>query len=160
MVSTSPRYARLIELSRDGSSSRIVRTAASRLALSLVRQAPGQQLVQDHAQRVHVAARVELQRIGQDLFGAHVGQRADQLAELGLPRRVGVAVGETRDAEVEDLRLTRLVDQDVARLEVAMDDAALVGVLHGVADLRHQLEPLRASSTQAPARSPGASRRG
>ena len=34
------------------------------------------------------------------------------------------------------------VDQHVGRLEVAMDDALLMGVLHGLADLNEQLQPL------------------
>ena len=34
------------------------------------------------------------------------------------------------------------VDQDVAGLEVAVDDGLLVGVLHALADLDEQLEPL------------------
>ena len=48
----------------------------------------------------------------------------------------------TRDAEVEDLRLTRLVNDDVAGLEVAMNETALVRVMHRVADLDHHLEPI------------------
>ena len=35
------------------------------------------------------------------------------------------------------------VDQDVGRLEIAMDDALLVAVMHRVADLGEQLQPLR-----------------
>ena len=112
------------------------------LAADRVGQAAGQQLVQDHAQRVHVAARVELERIGEHLLGAHVGERADELPDVGLQRRLRVAVGDARHAEVEDLRLPGFVDQDVARLQVAVDDAALVRVVDRVADLRHQLQPL------------------
>ena len=56
------------------------------------------------------------------------------LAHVGLPCRVRVAVGEARDAEIEDLGLAALVDQDVAGLQVAVDEAALVRVLYGVAD--------------------------
>jgi hypothetical protein len=44
-------------------------------------------------------------------------------------------------AEVEHLGLAGLVHQDVGGLEVAVDDAVLVGVLHSVADPRQQ--PLR-----------------
>ena len=38
------------------------------------------------------------------------------------------------------------VDQDVRRLQVAMDDALLMGMLHGVADLDEQLEALAEST--------------
>ena len=37
------------------------------------------------------------------------------------------------------------VDQDVGRLEVAVDDALLVGVLHRLADRHEQLQPLAAA---------------
>ena len=42
-----------------------------------------------------------------------------------------------RDAEVGDLDPALLVEQHVLRLDVAMDHAVVVGVLQGVADLRH-----------------------
>ena len=47
-----------------------------------------------------------------------------------------------RHAEIENLRLARFVHQDVAGLQVAMDEPALMRVLHRVADLGHQLQPL------------------
>ena len=53
---------------------------------------------------------------------------------------VGQAVpGRLGDAEVDDLRHRLAVvdrDEDVRRLEVAVNDAFLVGVLHRLADLR------------------------
>ena len=48
--------------------------------------------------------------------------------------------------EVDHLRYGLAVvqtDQDVARLQVAVNDALLVGVLHRLADRREQREPLR-----------------
>ena len=42
-----------------------------------------------------------------------------------------------RQAEVGDLHPALLVEQDVLRLDVAVDDAVVVGVLQGLADLRH-----------------------
>ena len=56
----------------------------------------------------------------------------------GWPDRLG-------DAEVDDLRHRPAVldaDQDVRRLEVAVDDALLVGVLHGAAHRHEQFQPL------------------
>ena len=43
-----------------------------------------------------------------------------------------VGARRARDAEIEDLRLAAFCDQDVGRLQIAVDDAALVRVLHGV----------------------------
>ena len=81
--------SRLIELSRAGSSSRIARTDFVQAVVpSSYGRRAGQQLVEDHAQGVDVAARVDLRRVGQHLLGAHVGQRADELSDVGLARRV------------------------------------------------------------------------
>ena len=49
------------------------------------------------------------------------------------------------DAEIDHLRHRHAVverDQDVGGLDVAMNDALLMRVLNGVADLDEQLEPL------------------
>ena len=108
----------------------------------LVRQPPGEQLVEDDPQRVHVAARVEFQRIGQHLLGTHVGQRAQELPEIGVARGQGIGVGRARHAEIHDLGFAGLAHQDVARLQVPMDDAALVRVMNGFAHLRHEFELL------------------
>jgi hypothetical protein len=66
-------------------------------------------------------------------------------AETGLRKRVH-ALRRRRlgDAEVDDPRRrlpVRLGHEDVGRLEVAVDDAAQVRVLHAVADLRKEREP-------------------
>src|SRR5690606_18439395 len=45
-----------------------------------------------------------------------------------------------RDAEVEQLRLTRRGHEDVRRLQVAMDDEVAVRVLDGVANPAEQLD--------------------
>ena len=61
-------------------------------------------------------------------------------ALLGQPR-----AGRLGHAEVDHLRHRPAVvqaDQDVGRLQVAVDDALLVGVLHRLADGNEQLEPL------------------
>jgi hypothetical protein len=64
------------------------------------------------------------------------------LADIGLAGGLGVRISYARDAEIEDLGLAALVHQDVGRLQIAVNDAALVGVVHGVADARHEFEPL------------------
>ena len=103
-----------------------------------------QQLVEDHAQRIDVGPGVDVHRRRIGLLGRHVRRRADD--------RPGVAqalVGEVEfrrlgDAEVDDLGrgpAVDLGDQHVARLQVAVDDPLLVGVLHGLADRDEQLQP-------------------
>ena len=102
-------------------------------------QPAGQQLEEDHPQGVHVRALVQ-PRVGRDLFGAHVVQGTDHLPGPGMGRG-GPQVGGVGHAKVEHFGLPRRLHQDVGRLEVAVDDAALVGVLHRVAHPRHQSEP-------------------
>jgi hypothetical protein len=112
-----------------------------RAALRFIRKFAGQQLVQDHAERVDVAANIHGERVAQRLFGAHVVEGADKLSQIGLARRLQVAINHTRHAEVQDLRLAGLVHQDVAGLKVAMQNAALVGVTDGIGNLRHEFQP-------------------
>jgi hypothetical protein len=118
-----------------------------RLPLERERSAAREHLVQEHPERVDVDPHVHLERIARDLLGAHVRQRAEHLAEPrgpgAAPRVAGrVAVGEPRDPEVQHVRAPRVVHEHVPGLEVAMDDAALMGVMHRVAHLQQQRHPL------------------
>jgi hypothetical protein len=87
----------------------------------------GHHLVHHQPQRVEVGLR--RRRLAPHLLGRHVGRRADQLAgggQRGGPLLLEEAAGE---AEVghHGPRPLRAVDQeDVAALQVAVDDAALV----------------------------------
>ena len=103
-----------------------------------MRQAAGQHFVAHRAQRVDVAARVGIARLPGQLLRAHVRQGAHDLPGLG---HVGGGVAlQAGDAEVQDLRLAALVDQHVRRLQVAVDDAALVGELRRARQLRQQAD--------------------
>ena len=109
--------------------------------LELIRQPVGQQLEEDDPQGVHVGPPVDGGGVAGHLLGAHVAERAEELAgagQAGGGQQVGV--GGVGHAEVEHLRLAGLIHQDVGRLEVAVDDALVVGVLHRVAHPRHQLD--------------------
>jgi hypothetical protein len=101
----------------------------------------GEELVQEDAERVEVAAGVHGGCAGAGLLGAHVLESADDGAELGDLGAVGEAQGGAidgaGDAEVDDLGGGLAVidgDEDVGGLDVAVDDAALVRVLDGLAD--------------------------
>jgi hypothetical protein len=110
-------------------------------------QSPGQQFIEDHTQRVDIATRIQLQRIRQYLLGTHVRQRPHELAQIGLAGRLPIAVGHPRHTKIQNLRLAGLIYQDVARLEIAVNQAPLMRMLHGFADLDHQLQPLPGTQT-------------
>src|SRR5262245_47914234 len=113
-----------------------------KLLADIVWKPSGKKFVKDDAQRVDVAAGVQLQRIGENLLWTHVGERADKLPNVGLHGRLSVAVGDARHAKIENLGLAVLIHKDIARLEIAMNQAPLVRVMNGIANLNHHLEPL------------------
>jgi hypothetical protein len=102
--------------------------------------AAGQQLEQQHAQRVDVAARIEGGEIAFGLFRAHVVRGAGALLHAGQRARGGGG-----DAEVDDLgrgAAVDAVDQDIAGFQVPVDHALVVGVLDAFADADEQCQPL------------------
>ena len=96
-----------------------------------VRRLAGEQLEQHAGEAVLIAAPVGA--LVERLLGAHVLRRADDEPRARDARRPRGARGE-RDAEVGDHRLA-LVDEDVLRLDVAMDDVARVRVVERRRDL-------------------------
>jgi len=78
------------------------------------------------------------------LLGRHVFRGSDELALLGVDGAVAeTGGGGLGDAEVDDLGRRLAVahgDEHVGGLEVAVDDALLVRVLHRVADLHEEPE--------------------
>ncbi len=85
----------------------------------------GHQLVERHRQRVDVRAVVDVDRPAHGLLGAHVPEGPHQVAGHGQAR----VVPEPGQAEVGDPERAPLVDQDVGRLDVAVDHPQAVGVL-------------------------------
>ena len=69
------------------------------------------------------------------LLRRHVAGRAHDLTRAG---QTAVALELLRQPEVGDPRVAFLVEQDVARLEVAVDHAALVGIVDRVGHRGHQ----------------------
>ncbi len=112
----------------------------------------GEHLVDDGAEREDVGALVDLVVLAGRLLGRHVLRRAEQ---RGLLRLDGLRAADLGDAEVEDLRdiddavldLLRH-EEDVLRLEVAVDDAFAVRGGERAADLaedrHHAVERERA----------------
>jgi len=71
--------------------------------------------------------------IAYGLLGRHVRRRADGDSRLGQPR---AALHRPRDAEVGDHRPSAFgLQEDVVGLDVAVDDAAQMGVRQRVGDL-------------------------
>ena len=96
------------------------------------RRLAGQHLVQHRGQRVDVAPGVELP-VARGLLRAHVLRRAQR--EPGLGQAVAARLAHRqRDAEVGQHRLA-LEQQDVLRLDVAVDHAVAVGVVQRAGDL-------------------------
>ena len=100
------------------------------------RQLAAEHLEEHHPQRVHVRAPIGRVAFALGLFGRHVGRRSQDIAghrQRGLAR---LALGQ---AEVHDVRLVAGVEHDVARLQIAVDDAVLVGVMERVGHSGTQL---------------------
>ena len=93
----------------------------------------GQQLVEDDAQAEDVRAAIDPVPLAPGLLGAHVGRRP------GEPGSLAEVLVLQRQPEVGHERLARGVEQDVGRLDVAVDQAPGVGVVQGLGDRRHQL---------------------
>ena len=110
-----------------------------------------QKLVEQHAERVNVGSRVDPTVSQLGLLGAHVLRRPDQLPLLGKHRSVRqLARRRLGDAEIDHLRDRLAVLQrheNVVGLDVAMDHALLVRVLHRVAHLKEELQPIHGRET-------------
>ena len=91
----------------------------------------GQELIKCGAKRIDVAAVVYGSALRQRLLRTHVTQRADEVAADGQAE-VGLAA---RQAEVRDPQMTTRVHQQIGRLDVAVDNALIVGVLQGLGSL-------------------------
>ncbi len=92
--------------------------------VGLERRCPRQHLVEHHAERIQVAAAVDGLALG--LLGREVGGGAHHRAVLG-EARIGPAGERGGDTEVGDLHVAAVGHQDVAELDVAVDETGLMG---------------------------------
>ena len=143
------RQASSASLSSRGRSGRIRRRGVARPPIAravaagverAVRVFARPALVEDQGQRVDVGLGPDVDpSLG--LLGRHVGEGADDVSGGGQRR----AVGEARDAEIHQLRargVALLGDEDVLRLDVAVDDRARVGVVERLAEIGADLADL------------------
>ena len=85
--------------------------------------------MQHKAERVDIAAGVGLPLVEAELLRAHVSHRAEEFAQFGGGGEPHVAGTDgPSHAEVDHLRLPGGIDEDVARLEIAMHHTLAVGV--------------------------------
>jgi len=106
-----------------------------------------QQFIQQHAERVDVAARINIQSAQARLFRTHIGGGANELIKRRKKRFVRQRRSCRRlgNPKVNDLGNHFSVlfrDENVRRLEVAMDDSFLVRVLDGLTNLNKEIETL------------------
>jgi len=88
-----------------------------------------QQFVERQAEAVHVAAEVPL---AVETLRGHVAQRADDVAGVGQVVAVSVCLGQ---AEVGHPNIARVIEQQVRRLDVAMQHPLAGGMGQGVGHL-------------------------
>src|SRR5262249_61977691 len=106
-----------------------------------MRALSGEQLVEDGAERIYVGSRRYCQATR--LLRAGVVRRQHSQLRPGAGRVVGnVGIDQLGDAEVEQLRRAVGRRQDVAGLDVAMDDQVLVSELNRRADLPEGVQSL------------------
>ena len=103
---------------------------------ALERQLSREHPVEDHAEGVDVARRPG--GLAGCLLGRDVRGRSEHRPGFGQRR----AIADLRDPEVGDLRPALVVEEDVRGLEVAVDEAARVGLREPGGDLGSDLERL------------------
>ena len=97
----------------------------------------GEQHVQNHAERVDVGRR-------RDRIAAHLFRRGELRREgtRALDRDARIVVEQLGDAEVEQLHVAVARDENVRRLEVAMDDEIRVRAGHRVEHAEKETDAL------------------
>ena len=100
-----------------------------------------QHLVEEDTQCIDIGARVD--RSATNLLGCHRVDGPDLCAERGEVERVFIRLDELRDPEIQELDHRRVPGQeDVAGLEIAMDDADGVRGRKRGGDGSHDVEAL------------------
>ena len=105
------------------------------------RWSAGQQVIEDRPDGIDIAAPIHSACFpGVDLFGRHVSWRADDLSRC---RQQFGALKPLGQPKIGDVQFAEFVDQHVGRLEVAMNDTFLVGVVDCICKRRDIASCLR-----------------
>jgi hypothetical protein len=115
------------------------------------RQFPGEHFIEDDAERIDVGSVIHLGRSLQ-LLGRHVMRGAQGRARPGERDLLRRGADQLGDAEVGDLHTALGIEQDVLRLDVAVQNALFVGVLQRLTDLRHDGQRLSRREPPGPHR--------
>src|SRR5262249_41930522 len=103
-----------------------------------------EQLVEDNAEAVDIRSGIDPAGLPPRLLGGHVGRRAENVAGQGHRiTLVGLSFGK---AEVHDVGPAFLVEQDIRRLDIAMDNAVPVSIIEGIRSLCHEFRSLAESN--------------
>ena len=106
-------------------------------------KAPREEFVEHDTQGIDIRGWADVSTPSSNLFGTHVGERADHLPRARHLREICRArVTHMRDAEVDDFRLASFGHQHVARFQIAMHDPQGVSVLYSIANPGHELDQL------------------
>ena len=100
------------------------------------RRAKRQQFVKRYAQSIQIGSRIDRRSLAPHLLGAHVTESTDEVAG---PRQVVVLLREPSQAEVGDPEMVADIDQKIRWLDVAVNDADLVGMLKRKCSLESKL---------------------
>ncbi len=106
------------------------------LGLTSKRRATDEQFVEDESQAENVAAPVDPVTFAPGLLGAHVGGGSRE------PRPFADVFFSQCQSEVHHMRLAVIVDEDIGRLYVSVDQSSLVGIVQRLGHGRHKFRRL------------------
>ena len=132
------RHQRLLQM--------LVHHGAGRFAVE--RRPAGHQVIHRRAERINVGAEIDI-HIAANLLGADVVGRAVRFARFASPRPL-CHPSRASQTQVGQLRHALRRQQDVLRLHVAMNQAALMRVMQRIGDLDDDVQRLGLGETPAP----------
>ena len=110
----------------------------------LKRRPAGEHLVENRAQAIDVAGRSELTATAGGLLRGHVARRAENRAG---ERQIRVGLDPLGQAEIGHVRPAVVVDQDVRRLQIAVQHACAMGKVDRLGTRAPAAPPLRAAAS-------------